>query len=253
MPGTFLSSRYTPTGTATVTAYKTDVIKLWCPEMKNEVVFIRWPFRHPMQFYNSCFQYLLMLLYKDRWNSMGKNLCSIVTALLLSSITVQFCVSPRYFLTLIYTYLVTYLLTYSLTHSMEQSHSWEANRFAVSQEIPRILWNLKVLPHSQVPATCLYPEPAQSSPYPHVPHLNIILPSTPGPPQWYLSLRFLHQKLVQASPLPIRAKCPAYLIILDLPLIYIVKVANYLQLSTLCGTITNIYIYIYIYIYISAT
>jgi hypothetical protein len=24
------------------------------------------------------------------------------------------------------------------------------------------------LPHSQMPATCLYPEPAQSSPYPHI-------------------------------------------------------------------------------------
>jgi hypothetical protein len=24
------------------------------------------------------------------------------------------------------------------------------------------------LPHSQVPATCLYPEPAQSSQYPHI-------------------------------------------------------------------------------------
>jgi hypothetical protein len=24
------------------------------------------------------------------------------------------------------------------------------------------------LAHSQVPATCLYPEPAQSSPYPHI-------------------------------------------------------------------------------------
>jgi hypothetical protein len=28
---------------------------------------------------------------------------------------------------------------------MEQSHSWEANRFSASQEIPRILWNPKVL------------------------------------------------------------------------------------------------------------
>ena len=27
---------------------------------------------------------------------------------------------------------------------MEQSLSWEANRFAASQEIPRILWNPKV-------------------------------------------------------------------------------------------------------------
>ena len=27
---------------------------------------------------------------------------------------------------------------------MEQSPSWEANQFAVSQEIPNILWNTKV-------------------------------------------------------------------------------------------------------------
>jgi hypothetical protein len=27
---------------------------------------------------------------------------------------------------------------------MEQNPSWEANRFAASQEIPRILWNPKV-------------------------------------------------------------------------------------------------------------
>ena len=33
---------------------------------------------------------------------------------------------------------------YLLTYSMEQSPSWEANRFAASQEIPRILWNPKV-------------------------------------------------------------------------------------------------------------
>ena len=33
---------------------------------------------------------------------------------------------------------------YLLTYSMEQSSSWEANRFATSQEILCILWNLKV-------------------------------------------------------------------------------------------------------------
>ena len=46
-------------------------------------------------------------------------------------------------------------------------------------------------------------------------HLNIILPSTSGSPQWPLSLRFPHQNHVHTSPSPIRAKCPAYLILLD--------------------------------------
>ena len=37
-----------------------------------------------------------------------------------------------------------YLFTYLLTHSIEQSPSWAADRFSVSQEIPRILWNPNV-------------------------------------------------------------------------------------------------------------
>ena len=42
------------------------------------------------------------------------------------------------------------------------------------------------LQHSQVPATCLHPEPARSSPYPkshflkiHFNDFNVIFPSTP--------------------------------------------------------------------------
>jgi hypothetical protein len=72
------------------------------------------------------------------------------------------------------------------------------------------------LPYSQVPTTSPYPEPTPSSPYNPLPlpedHLNIILPSTSGSPQWFLSLRF---PLCTPFPSPIRATCPAYLILLN--------------------------------------
>ena len=61
------------------------------------------------------------------------------------------------------------------------------------------------LPHSQVPATCPCPEPDQSSSHSHIPlpeQINIIIPSMPGSSKWSLSLRFSHQNLVYASPLP---------------------------------------------------
>ena len=41
------------------------------------------------------------------------------------------------------------------------------------------------LPHSQVPATCPYPEPARSSPYPHIP-----LPEDPS--YYYLPIYAKH-------------------------------------------------------------
>jgi hypothetical protein len=62
------------------------------------------------------------------------------------------------------------------------------------------------LPHSQVPATCPYPEPTPSSP--HNParflkiHLNILHPATSGSLQWSLSLGFPHKNPVHTSPLP---------------------------------------------------
>ena len=73
------------------------------------------------------------------------------------------------------------------------------------------------LPHSQVPANCPYPEPDRSSPHTHFPkiHHNIILPSTPGSPQWSPSLRFPHQNPVHTSPLPHTRYMPDHLILLD--------------------------------------
>ena len=98
---------------------------------------------------------------------------------------------------------------YFLTYSKKQSPSSEANRFAANQEIPSNFMLVEgSLPHSQVPATCPYPEPARSSPYPSPTpyflkiHLNIILPSRPGPPKWSLCLGFPHPNPVYASPLP---------------------------------------------------
>ena len=66
-----------------------------------------------------------------------------------------------------FTHSLTHLLARTLTHSTEESSSWVTNRSSGSQEIPRILRNQKVV--LQVPATCPYPEPDQSSLGPPVP------------------------------------------------------------------------------------
>jgi len=47
-------------------------------------------------------------------------------------------------------------------------------------------------------------------------HINIILPSTPESYKWFLSFRLPHQNPVYISPPPVRAKCQAHLILLDL-------------------------------------
>jgi hypothetical protein len=57
---------------------------------------------------------------------------------------------------------------------MEQSRSCVADRFATSQEIPHILWTQRLITAFKSNGICLYPEPVQSSPYPHI-ALNEVL------------------------------------------------------------------------------
>ena len=103
---------------------------------------------------------------------------------------------------------------------MVQSPSWEANWFAASQEIPRILWNPKVHYRTHKPRP---PVPILGQPNPvHIPtshlleiHPNIIQHLRLGFPSGLLPLRFPHQDPIHPLSSPIRATWPAHLILLD--------------------------------------
>jgi len=89
---------------------------------------------------------------------------------------------------------------YLLTYSMVQIPSSEANWFAVSQEIPRISGNSKVhyRTHKRPPPVPILGQPNQV--HIHTSHLleihtNIIYPSMPRSPQWFLPSGFSSKAL----------------------------------------------------------
>ena len=131
-------------------------------------------------------------------------------------------------------------VTYLLTYSREQSPSWEANRFATSQEITRISWNPKVhyLIHKFPPPVLILnqldPVHTLTSHFLKI-HLNIILPSKPVSPNGLFPSGFPTKTLYTPLLSSIRATCPYDLILLDL-ITRIILDGDYWSLSSsLCS------------------
>jgi len=92
----------------------------------------------------------------------------------------------------------------------------------------------------QMSATCPYPEPDQSGPYPHAPqflkiHYNIFVPFRPKSSKLSLYLRSRHQNHACISPDSIRSTCTTHLMLLNLfPRIQIIWEHRSLS-SSLCS------------------
>jgi len=105
------------------------------------------------------------------------------------------------------------------TGFLKQSPSWEANRFSASRRnSPHFVEPTCSLPHLQSPATCPYPESGLVHAFPShfiVIHFNIILHLNPFLPSGLLISGLPAKTLYTPLLSPIRATCPADLIVLD--------------------------------------
>jgi hypothetical protein len=118
----------------------------------------------------------------------------------------------------------TTLLTLLLTHSLTPWCRILFKKLIVTQLVkkyPAFLWNPNVhyRVHTSPPMDPILSQLNPVRPIdPYLPkvHLNVILLPTPRSPQWSLAFGPPNQNPVNTSPLPMRATCPAHLILLDL-------------------------------------
>jgi len=117
---------------------------------------------------------------------------------------------------------------------------WEANSHSASQEIPQLLWNVKVHYHIHNNLS-LVPILSQINPVHTLPsyapkiHPNINLPSTLRSSEWSFPFRFPFKIVYTFLTSPIRATCLAHLIPLDLITLIIFDDMCNLWSSSLCS------------------
>jgi hypothetical protein len=102
---------------------------------------------------------------------------------------------------------------------MVQDIIWKADCYSARQKYPAFLLNTKVhhRVHKSPPLDPILSQPSPVRPIdPYLPeiHLNVILPPTLRSSQWSLAFGPPNQNPVSTSPM--RATCPAHLILLDL-------------------------------------